>query len=149
MSVNSDFRDMLFELNAVDARFVVVGGYAVIYYAKPRFTKDLDIWVDATPANAALVHAALKSFGAPLAGLSIEDLSRPGITFQMGQPPNRIDILTSIESVVFEEAWRAKSEARFVDQRMWVLGRQHLVTNKRAVGREQDLADVRALERAP
>ena len=98
VAVNPDFRDLFAALNAAAARYLLVGGYAVAFHAAPRFTKDLDVWTEPTPANAARVAEALRAFGAPLQDLSLADLERAGLVFQIGVPPNRIDIVTSTES---------------------------------------------------
>lgn len=111
-----------------------------------RATKDLDVWVRPTPENARRVLEALADFGAPLTDLSLEDLARPGLIFQMGVPPVRIDVMTSIDGVDFEEAWSERVETRFAGQPTAVLSLGHLLRNKRATGRLQDQADVQALE---
>lgn len=146
MSVNSDFSDLLSELNAGDARYLIVGGYAVFFHGQPRYTKDLDVWVEPSAENAVRVIEALRRFGAPLHDLSVADLSSPGITFQMGNAPNRIDILTDVASLSFPQAWSRRVEGCYGVQRMWLLSRADLIANKRAVGRPQDLEDVRLLE---
>jgi len=84
---------------------MIVGGYAVALHGRPRATKDLDLWIEASPANAPRVLEALREFGAPLAGLQAADLSRPGLGLQFGQPPLRVDVLTKIDGVAFEDAW--------------------------------------------
>lgn len=132
MSVNSDFSDLLSELNAAEVRYLVVGGYAVFFHAQPRYTKDLDIWVEPTPENATRVLEALRRFGAPLHDLTAADLSAPGITFQMGNAPNRIDLLTEVASLTFPAAWDHRVEGRYGAQRMWLLSREDLIANKRA-----------------
>src|SRR6266508_3067940 len=104
MPVNPDFRDLFAALNAAGAEYLLVGGYALAVHAAPRFTKDLDVWVNPTPENAARVHEALRWFGAPLGELRVEDLSTSGIVFQLGVPPNRIDVLTAIDGVSFPDA---------------------------------------------
>lgn len=144
--MNSDFRDLLFEFNAADVRYLVVGGYAFFFHAAPRFTKDLDVWVEPTPENASRVLEALRRFGAPLGDLTREDLEKPGMTFQMGLPPNRIDVLTEIANVTFADAWSRRAKAQYGDQVMWVLSKADLIANKRAVGRPRDLEDVKELE---
>jgi hypothetical protein len=146
MPINPDFRDLLSEFNARSVRYLVVGGYAFSFHARPRTTKDIDIWVDATPENAPLVWQALVAFGAPLSDLKLSDLEQPGIAFQMGLPPNRVDLLTQIDAVQFDEAWRDRVLGRYGDQPVPYLSRDHLVRNKRALGRKQDVADVEMLE---
>lgn len=144
--MNRDFLDMLSELSAVRAEFLIVGAYALAAYGKPRATGDLDLWVRATPENAERVLAALKKFGAPLDDLKREDLCQPGTVFQIGVPPSRIDLLTSISAVRFEEAWPRKMEIDIEGLTVPILGKKDFVTNKRAVGRPQDLADLALLE---
>jgi hypothetical protein len=134
-------------LNEAGAEFLVVGAYALAAHGIPRFTKDLDVWVRGTPQNAACVYRALVAFGAPVGALSVDDLATPGVTFQMGLPPNRIDILTSIDGVDFDSAWAAKIAARYGDQPIHVLSRAHLISNKLASARPQDLVDVELLRR--
>src|SRR3954469_3910962 len=104
--MSPDFLDLLRALLGVEARFLVVGAYAVGVHGRPRATKDLDIWIESSAANAKRVIAALREFGAPLGDLSTDDLSKPGKGFKMGQPPRRIDILTEISGVSFRDAWR-------------------------------------------
>jgi hypothetical protein len=145
--MDADFLDLLTALSAADARFLVVGGYAVGVHGRPRATKDLDVWIEASAVNAQRVLQALRDFGAPLGGLVARDLEVPGIGFKMGEPPSRIDILTQIEGVRFEDAWPRRLETSFGSVRCSVIGRDDLLTNKRAAGRPQDLADVAALER--
>ncbi len=145
--MNADFLDLLTALSAAEARFLVVGGYAVGVHGRPRATKDLDVWVEASADNAHKVMRALRDFGAPLGDLVEKDLEVPGTGFKMGQPPARIDILTQIEGVRFEDAWPQRVETSFGAVRCTVIGREDLLANKRAAGRPQDLADVAALER--
>ncbi len=140
--MNSDFRDLLRIFNAAKVRYLVVGGYAVMKYAEPRYTKDLDLWIDATPKNARAVFKALKEFGAPLANLTEADFSTEGFFYQMGRPPARVDIVMSIEGVRFADAWRERVATDFHGVPSQIIGRKHLITNKRAIGRPQDLMDV-------
>ncbi len=146
MAVNPDFRDLFAALNAAGARYLLVGGYAVAFHAQPRFTKDLDVWAEPDPANAARVYEALRRFGAPLQELGTADLERPGTIFQIGVPPNRIDIVTAIDGVSFAEAWRDHTQTRYGDEVVPVIGRRHRIQNKRAAGRPQDLLDLEILE---
>jgi hypothetical protein len=145
--MNADFLDLLTALNAAEARFLVVGAYAVGVHGRPRATKDLDIWIEASADNARRVIQALRDFGAPLGDLAERDLETPGTGFKMGEPPSRIDVLTQIEGVRFEDAWPRRVETSFGDLKCAVIGRADLLANKRAAGRPQDLADVAALER--
>jgi hypothetical protein len=138
---------MLSELSAAGVEFLIVGAHALAAHGIPRATGDLDIWVRPTPSNAERTYAALARFGAPLTDLTREDLVRAGTVFQIGLPPARIDILTSITAVTFEEAWPRRLVAEVAPGlQAPVLGREDLLRNKRAVGRPQDLADVARLE---
>jgi hypothetical protein len=145
--VNRDFVEMLQELSAAGADFIVVGAHALAAHDRPRATGDIDIWVRPDPENAQRVMAALVRFGAPLHELTLADLSTPGITFQMGLPPHRIDILTAISGVTFEEAWPTRLYLQHDGVRYPVLGKAELIRNKRAAGRAKDLLDVENLER--
>lgn len=111
--MNSDFKEILRAFNAAKVRYLVVGGYAVMKYTEPRYTKDIDLWVEPTPRNARLVVQALKAFGAPLVGLTEADFSGEGFVYQMGRPPARVDILMSIDGVRFADAWRNRVKTDF------------------------------------
>ena len=139
--MNSDFAELLNLFNANEVRYLVVGGYAVMLYAEPRYTKDLDLWIEPTADNAAKAFRALAEFGAPLSGLSPSDFAHEGFFYQLGLPPARIDILMSIDGVQFEEAWRNRKEASLGTQPAWFIGRDELIKNKRASGRHIDLHD--------
>jgi hypothetical protein len=140
--MNSDFRDLLRLFNAHRVRYLVVGGYAVMKYTEPRYTKDLDIWVEATPKNARAVFRALRKFGAPLANLTEADFAKEGFFYQIGRPPARVDILMSIQGVLFADAWSNRVAGDFDGVSGHVLSRKDLIANKRAVGRPQDLVDL-------
>ena len=146
MSPNSNFRDLLSALNRCGAKYMVVGGYAVMLYTEPRFTKDLDVWVEASPENAPRVFRALAEFGAPLAGIQAGEFAQPDLIYQLGMPPSRIDVLTSITGVEFADAWVRKTEARFGDLQAFFIGCQDLLVNKRATARATDLVDCERLE---
>jgi len=141
-----DFRDLLRVFVAHDVRFLVVGAYALAVLGRPRATGDLDVWVDATPENAPRVLSALREFGAPLHDLGVADLSQPGIVYQVGLPPLRIDVLTTIDGVEFRAAWRKRISADFDGVEVPVIGRSDFIANKRATGRLKDLADAERLE---
>jgi hypothetical protein len=145
--LSQDFRDLLSALCEADARFLVVGGYAVGVHGHPRATKDLDVWVEASEQNAPKVIAALQSFGAPLMGISETDLRIPGTGLRIGVEPGRVDILTKVTGVEFAGAWTNKIEVLFGDVRAHVIGLTDLLANKRAAARPQDVADVAALDR--
>ena len=117
-------------------------------YTEPRYTKDLDVWIEPSPDNAARVFRALAEFGAPLAGIVAEDFTAPDLIYQLGMPPSRVDILTSISGVDFEDAWGRRKVAEFGDTPTMFISLDDLITNKRAVGRTTDLADCERLEEA-
>jgi hypothetical protein len=144
--MNQDFVEMLSELSAAGAEFIIVGAHALAVHGLPRATGDLDIWIRSTPENAGKVWKALTSFGAPLDQLSMNDLSTPGIIFQIGVVPCRIDILTDIDGVEFDEAWANKTYIKIHGIDIPVIGMQELLKNKKAAGRPQDIADVTRLE---
>ena len=145
--MNPDFKDLLSEFNARGVEYLVVGAYALAAHGHVRATGDLDIWVRPAPINAKRVIAALAAFGAPLQDLTEDDLSRAGVVFQIGVAPVRIDVLTGIDGVAFDEAWQERFTTRYADQTVPVLSARQLIINKRAVGRAQDMADVDWLER--
>jgi hypothetical protein len=144
--LSPDFRDLLSEFNAHGVEFLVVGAHALAAHGHVRATGDLDVWVRAEPRNAARVIRALRAFGAPLHDLTEGDLSRPGTVFQIGVAPLRIDVLTAIDGVEFAEAWEGRMSASFAGVPVSVLSAGHLIRNKRAAGRPQDLLDVQWLE---
>ena len=147
MSPNSNFKDLLNVFNRCGVEYLVVGGYAVMFYTEPRFTKDLDLWVRPSAENANRVFRALAEFGAPLAGIQPGDFAKEDTIYQLGVPPVRIDVVTSITSVTFEEAWPRRKEADFDDVAAHFISLGHLRANKSAVGRASDLADVERLIR--
>lgn len=145
-NVSRDFEELFAFFNARKVRALIVGGYAFAYHARPRYTKDIDVWIEATPDNARRLLEALNDFGFGSLGLTLEDFTEPGQIVQLGFPPNRIDLLTSIKGVTFEEAWESRIEDLFGATRVCYLGRDDLIRSKRAAGRLQDQADVAVLE---
>ncbi len=145
--MHSDFSELLSAFNAHEVEYLVVGAHALAAHGHVRATKDLDIWVRPSEANAPRVLAALAEFGAPLHDLTVSDLATPGLIFQIGVPPLRIDVLTAIDGVAFDDAWPARLATQFADLPVSVLSRSDLIINKRAAGRLQDLADVERLEK--
>lgn len=141
----SDFEELFACLTARNVRFVVVGGHALAYHGRPRYTKDLDVFVEPSPENAAHLLLALEDFGFGTLDLKAADFDRPGMVVQLGIAPNRIDLLTTIDGVSFDQAWNGRVVGRFGTESVPFLGRRELLTNKRAVGRLQDLADIEAL----
>ena len=139
--MNSDFEELLRIFNEKEIKYLIVGGHAVMLYTEPRYTKDLDVWIEATGENAAKVFRALAEFGAPLAGLSADDFTREGFYYQVGRPPAGVYILMSVDGVRFDEAWPKRNQSELGSQRAWFISRADLLQNKRASGRHIDLHD--------
>lgn len=148
MLTSPDFKDLLNILARYRARYLVVGGYAVMRYTEPRFTKDLDLWVSASEENASAVFRALKEFGAPLAGLAAHDFTEQGYFYQMGKAPFRLDIMMSIPGVEFEAAWERREEALVDGVTVPFISRADLIRAKEASARPQDLVDAENLRQA-
>lgn len=144
--LNSDFRDILSAFCEEKVEFMLVGAYAVAAHGLPRATGDIDLWIESSPENADRVWSALKKFGAPLSNLSKQDFITPGNVVQLGVSPGRIDILTQITSVDYQDADREKLLLEIEGLKVPVIGLSHLIRNKTAVGRPQDKADVARLE---
>lgn len=149
--VNADFVDLLRALLGADARFLVVGAHALAVHGVPRATQDLDVFIDPAPDNAVRVWKALTAFGAPIAalGVTVKDLEVPGNVIQIGMPPRRIDLLTQISGVTFDDAWQERVAHDVEGNAVPFLGRASLVANKRAAGRHKDLGDIEALGEVP
>lgn len=147
-NLNPDFRDLLVCLSREGVEYVLVGAYALAFHGAPRATGDIDVFVRPTPANADRTWRALLAFGAPLAAAGVEprDFASPGIVYQIGLPPRRVDILSDISGVSFDEAWKSRVMADLEGFPVAFLGREALIANKRAAGRLKDLADVERLE---
>ncbi|NNJ24800.1 nucleotidyltransferase [Alienimonas chondri] len=143
-----EFSELLSIMDRHEVRYLVIGGYAVMLYAEPRWTKDLDLWIALDETNAHAVFSALKEFGAPLSGLSASDFSTPGYFYQMGRPPLRVDLMMEIPGGDFESAWSRRNTVQVGDQHVHFISREDLITVKRAAGREQDLRDAEAIEQA-
>ncbi len=144
--MHSDFKDLIATFNAESVEYLIVGAHALAAHGFVRATKDLDVWIRPEAANASRVMRALRVFGAPLHDLTVEDLCAPGVIFQMGVAPIRIDVITEIDGVTFDEAWSLRVSALFGEIPATFLSREHLIVNKRAAGRDQDLVDVKLLE---
>ena len=149
--LHDDFRDLLVLFADAGVEFVIVGAYALALHGAPRASGDIDLFVRAVPDNAERVFAALARFGAPLeaAGISAADFARPALVYQIGLPPRRIDVLTEISGVSFDEAWESRLATDIEGRPIGFIGRAALLRNKRAAGRPQDIADAARLERIP
>jgi hypothetical protein len=145
----SRLRDMLSVFLEESVEFLIVGAYAIAAHGLPRATKDLDIWVRCSEENANRIIRAIERFGAPVSGITPQDFLRPGITFQIGVAPRRIDIMTEIAPVTFDTAYANRVTVDLEGIAVPVIGRADLLTNKRATGRPQDLLDAKWLETQP
>ena len=145
--MSSDFKELLSLLNAYRVKYLLVGGYAVIYYTEPRYTGDIDIFVEVSESNARKLYTVLKKFGAPLDRYIPEDFMAPGYFFQIGVPPNRIDILMSMKGVSFERAWSNRKRIKFIGVNCNLVSLEDLIAAKQAAGRSKDKLDLKGLRR--
>lgn len=145
MDLQPDFRELLASFNAHGVEYLVVGGFALAYHGAPRFTGDLDLLLQPNPANAQRVLAALTAFGFGDIGLTADDFTRDDTVVQLGVPPVRVDLLTSLSGVTWEEAARRRIAGELGGVPVAFIGREAFVLNKRASGRAKDLADLEAL----
>jgi hypothetical protein len=146
MGANPDFVDLFKTFNDGEVRYLVVGGYAVIFHTEPRYTKDIDVWIEPTPENAARAYLCLAQFGAPLDGVSVADLADPSMIYQIGVEPNRIDIIMGVPGLDFASALGRAVHSTYGGQPIRVLAFDDLATAKQAAGRPQDLLDLERLE---
>ena len=148
MLTSPDFKELLNLLEKHKVRYLVVGGYAVMKYTEPRFTKDLDLWVSTDDENAKAVFEALKEFGAPLKGMDPSDFTEKGYYYQMGNPPFRLDIMMSVPGVEFEKAWDHREDVRLEELIVPFISKRDLIRAKEASGRAQDLIDAELLRKS-
>ena len=146
MEVHPDFRDLLALLNKHGVEYVIVGGYALAFHGAPRFTGDVDVFVRPTPENAKRIVDALSDFGFPRAGLDQEDFAAPNKVIQLGVPPVRVDLITSISGVTWSETQAHREPGYFGDVPVYYIGRTDFIINKRTAARQKDLADLEALD---
>jgi len=148
MLTSPDFKELLKIFKKYKIRYLVVGGYAVMKYSEPRFTKNLDVFIATDPDNATAVYKALKEFGALLENLTSKDFSQKGCFYQMGRPPLRVDIMMSIPGVEFDQAWENREVVELGDLDIYFISRSDLIRSKEASGRPQDKMDVDKLKEA-
>ena len=146
MKVHPDFNDFIFGLNCKVVDYVIVGGYALAFHGAPRFTGDIDLFVKPDAKNAQRILAALAEFGMGSLDLSQADFTSADNIIQIGVPPLRVDIMTSITAVGWEKADSGKVPGNYGDTEVYFIGKDDFVVNKRALGRKRDLADLEALE---
>jgi predicted nucleotidyltransferase len=142
MLVPSDYKELLKTLNKRKVRYLVVGAYAVIYYTEPRYTKDLDIWVEPEKGNAQKVYNVLKEFGAPLRNILPRDFTNKYMVYQIGVAPVRVDILMGLGDIPFVQAWKNRKIANFEGIKINIIGLNELITAKAKVRRRADKADI-------
>lgn len=140
--MNSDFRELLQCFARHRVRYLVVGGYAVIHYAEPRFTKDLDLWIEPSIGNARRIAVAFREFGIPLIEITEADLAQPGTQFMLGRSPVMLDFLTSVPPLEFSPCWQRRKQVRHDFGRVNYLHKDDLIAAKRHAGRPQDLTDL-------
>ncbi|MGH9407065.1 MAG: hypothetical protein ACRD3D_14680 [Terriglobia bacterium] len=145
MRLPADWRAFIESFNSNQVDYLIVGAVALAYHSTPRYTGDLDLLVRRSPENALRIEAALRGFGFDALGLKASDFVDSSAVIQLGLPPNRIDLLTDIDGVPFDEAWKGRIEAELDGMRAPFIGRRELVKNKRSAGRLQDQADLDAL----
>lgn len=143
--LQADLREFIVLLNSHSVEYLIVGGHAVAFHGHPRYTGDIDFVIRATPGNAQQLLGVMGAFGFGSAGIAERDLLQPGQIIQLGYPPNRIDILTSISGVDFDSAWESRVETIIDELPVHLIGWDDLLQNKRTSGRQKDLADVEKL----
>jgi predicted nucleotidyltransferase len=145
MKLQDDLREFIELLNAHGVRYVIVGGFAVAFHGHPRYTGDIDLFVEASEANSQRIARVLHDFGFGETGLTAADFAREGVIVQLGRPPNRIDLITSIDAVGFPEAWADRVEATLGAVPVLFISKELLLKNKAAAKRAQDIADIDAM----
>ena len=145
MEVQKDFKELLALFNKHKVEYVIVGGYALAFHGAPRYTGDIDILVHPDTANAHRILAALDEFGFGSVDLTAADFQKPQNVIQLGVPPVRVDIITSLTGVSWEDAYAGRIQGKYADTPVYYIGREQFISNKRAVGRKKDLADLEAL----
>ncbi len=145
--MNSDFKDLLHLFAEHEVRYLVVGGYAVSHHAQPRFTKDLDLWIEPSCENAARVSSALREFGIPLIEVTESDFAQEGLQFAVGMPPSQLDFLTTVPGLAFGDCWPSRNLAEIDGILVSYLSKPALIIAKKTAGRAQDIADLEELER--
>lgn len=145
MAINQDFKEFIQCLNANEVKYLVVGGYAVAFHGHPRYTKDLDIWIGCEAQNADRILKALNDFGFGSLDLTADDFLDPDMVVQLGQPPARIDVIAELQGVEFSQCFENRIELELDDIIVNLIDIDSLKRNKRATGRNQDLADLENL----
>ena len=145
MEVQKDFKELLELFNAHKVEYMIVGGYALAYHGAPRYTGDIDLFVKPDEENATRILKALDDFGFGSVGLNKDDLKSPNKVVQLGYPPVRIDIITTISGLTWEDACKGRNKGEYGNIPVFYIGRDHYILNKKASGRKKDIADLEAL----
>ena len=145
MEVQQDFKELIELFNAHKVEYVIVGGYALAFHGSPRYTGDIDILVKPDEENAKKIFRVLVKFGFGSLDLKQEDFTKPEYVIQLGISPVRIDIITSLTGVTWQDVFGGKEKARYSDVSVFYIGRKEFIKNKRATGRKRDIADIEAL----
>ena len=145
MDIQSDFKDLLELFNKYQVKFLIVGGYALAFHGAPRMTGDIDLFIDTNSENAQRIMQALGEFGFGDVGLTLQDFILPEKVIQLGVPPVRVDILTSLSGVSWEKAYRSKESGKYGNVPVFYINKELFLFNKRAIGRKKDEADIEAL----
>jgi hypothetical protein len=145
MEAQQDFRDLLELFYAHKIEYMIVGGYALAFHGAPRYTGDIDIFIKSDAENAQRILSALDKFGFKSIGLTIEDFENPEKVVQLGVPPVRVDIITSLSGVTWEDAYSGKATGKYGDISVYYIVRKQFISNKRPIGRKKDLADIEAI----
>jgi len=148
MRVEKDFKEFIGSLNKNSVRYLIIGSFALSYYAEPRYTKDIDFLIDSTPSNADRLMTAIREFGLSDIELGSRDILEPGQVIQLGIAPLRIDLLTSLKGIPFTDAWDRRTAGKYGDIPAFYISKQDLIDHKKLVGRKQDLADIEKLSKA-
>lgn len=147
MEISSDYKELFGILNKFKVHYLIVGAYAVTFYSEPRFTKDLDIWVDSDISNAGQLYKALAEFGAPLAGVSAADFANKNMIYQIGVAPVRIDIIMGLKYLSFDKAWKNRKRTNYGGITVNMVGIKDLIYLKKKTKRPQDILDLEKLNR--
>lgn len=147
MEISSDYKELFGILNGYKVRYLIVGAYAVTFYTEPRFTKDIDIWVDSDINNAGRLYKALAEFGVPLGGVSVADFANENMIYQIGVAPVRIDIISGLRGLRFDKAWENRKKTKYGGINVAMLSLKDLIFLKKKAKRPQDILDVIKLSR--
>ncbi len=146
MKKSEDFKEFIKLLNEHECRYLIVGGYALSFHSKPKFTKDIDFWIDPQPDNAKKIIKVLSDFGFSQLDITIDDLTDPNKVIQLGKEPLRIDLLTSIDGLTFEMAYENRVIGNYFDIKANIISQEDLILNKKSSGRKKDLFDLSWIE---